>query len=155
MGRCPYCQKIIEQLKAFSKMEAKQLVYPMNKERVGDEGLDYEASENVEGSDTWVDYQCPECEAILFRDYGISRPSNDKVEKMIVDFLMGRTNEVMHIPQEKEIDDAARLLSDTGSYVLKRLSEAWLHADLETKRSMRTGFEEVLILQGKIKVVKE
>jgi hypothetical protein len=153
MGRCPYCQSIIEELKAYSRMEAKQLTFLLHKERWMDEDLDYDASEDIPESSTWVDYQCPECEHILFRDYEL--PKLD-VRQMVIDFLAGRSSKVMKIPTDEDLSRIAReMLEHKFGETLYHLSHVWIYGDLEMRESLRTCYEETLVRLGKLKVVEE
>lgn len=76
MAKCPECGAEIDYLKAFC--------YEQNRYYVNMEGnvLDYSHSEAVESSCTRTDFECPECDATLFKvDNGESQP------KEVIDFL--------------------------------------------------------------------
>ena len=153
MNRCPYCQNIIDSLIAFSLMEVKQRVDVVEGTTPGEDYLDWCASEDVEGSEVRVDYQCPECKATLFRSYDTVRPSAE-VEGEIIDFLTGHRVALRRMPTDEDLSRVAINISadQTEGRVLSLLAEAWLGADIALRGAMRNCFEETLLRLGKLEI---
>jgi len=150
MNRCPYCQNIIDSLIAFSLMEVKQRVDVVEGTTPGEDYLDWCASEDVEGSEVRVDYQCPECGVVLFRSYGLTEPGRE-VEADIIDYLTGHRVALRRMPTDEDLSRTARDVTadKTEGRTLSLLAEVWLSADADLRRAMRSYFEETLLRLGK------
>ena len=71
-AKCPKCGELLEHLNAYSLEENRQEVELTKSAATGDVTLDWGLIETVEDSCTKIDFECPNCSAILYTNDGNS-----------------------------------------------------------------------------------
>ncbi|GAG69282.1 unnamed protein product, partial [marine sediment metagenome] len=76
MGKCPECDVELEEVKAFSMEENRQIV------TLDESGnLDWGLIETIEGTCTSIDIECPHCNAIIYHNKGSS--TDPKIKELL------------------------------------------------------------------------
>mgnify|MGYP001564619778 CR=1 FL=1 len=81
MPKCPKCSAHIDALNAYSMEENKQEVILGEGIYKQKPFLDYGASETIDSSCSKIDFECPECNQILFTNDG------DSQDERVINFL--------------------------------------------------------------------